>query len=579
MDTFRDITDQKEIEKALRRSEELYRRVVEDQAEFVCRYLPNGTLTFVNKAFCRYFGKTEKELIHAHAGLKSLVFKEDRKIIMSRKKEVTLEFPIVTHEIRVYSPENEVRWNHWSERAIFDKKGKIIEYQSTGRDITQRKVAELLLKKEKERQKLLSEAGKILVASLDYESAFPQLTRLMVPAIADFCIITMQTDNGEQEHCYLAHSDQSAQQWAYEKMTDREARKLLHHPVTPQMETTLKIGQPVLLNYSGENEANQKEPPAAIIREMNISSSIISPLIAREQIFGALHLVLCDPGREYGEDDLAFAQELAQRVTLAIENIQLYKKAQQAAEDQKELVKLKDHFMSVASHELRSPLTAIKGYSQILQKQLVKIMQNIEASSENSQERSLRALDSILLQTDRIGELIHRLLDYTKIQEGKLELVYSRCASLVETIRRVAESQKVANQFHSITVAEDIPEIACAFDETRIVQVLNNLITNAIKYSPAGTTITIGMHEQESPAEIIVWVKDEGCGIEKEAQSLVFERFYRHPDTELSHIEGLGLGLFISNEIVIQHNGKMWLESEPGKGSIFYFSLPFSSQY
>ena len=170
---------------------------------------------------------------------------------------------------------------------------------------------------------------------------------------------------------------------------------------------------------------------------------------------------------------------------------------------------------------------------------------------------------------------------------------YSENSNLVGLLQQVVTQLIVTTENHVLHIDSATPsEVRVSYDEARVEQVLNNLISNAIKYSPDGTTVTVGVEvagpaavsnfqqadETEARDEVVVWVRDEGYGISPEAQAHIFERFYRVQNEQTASKSGLGLGLFISCEIVRQHGGRMWVESEEGGvGSTFYFALPATS--
>jgi signal transduction histidine kinase len=143
---------------------------------------------------------------------------------------------------------------------------------------------------------------------------------------------------------------------------------------------------------------------------------------------------------------------------------------------------------------------------------------------------------------------------------------------IVEIVRRSVET--AASTDRVITVQGDVEAIMSNWDESRLEQVMNNLLSNAIKYSPSGTAVEVGIERQ--PDEVLIWVRDKGQGISEEDQAHIFDRFYRIRNVENNGIEGLGLGLYIAHNIITRHGGRMWLESKPGDGSAFYFSLPYN---
>ena len=265
----------------------------------------------------------------------------------------------------------------------------------------------------------------------------------------------------------------------------------------------------------------------------------------------------------------------------------------QARQKIEELSQLKDEFLAIASHDLRTPVTSIKGYLQLLQRSLLKQQHLLERPSDNSVnegdhedrsygtasrfvENSLQLVTTVLNQTNRLIELLDRLLDFSRISEGQLKLHYTPNADLTKLVAEVVTSLAITTKKHHIVVHNPTTQpIRLSYDETRLEQVLNNLITNAIKYSPTGTTITVGI-EPSRPVqnEVVIWVQDEGYGVDSAQQTHLFERFYRVQNEQNASKGGLGLGLYISAEIVKQHHGRMWVESQVGQGSTFYVALP-----
>ena len=248
----------------------------------------------------------------------------------------------------------------------------------------------------------------------------------------------------------------------------------------------------------------------------------------------------------------------------------------QARQELEHLNKLKDEFLSFASHELRTPLTSILGDAQLAQRDLKR--QEAIASTETQAQgiqQTENNLDRIVHQTKRMGRLINEMLDITRIRDDMFELKTSEDLNLVELVRRVVEQMK-ATADRSIVLEANEEAIRGTFDADRIEQVLNNLIDNAVKYSPPDKPVEVRIERQFNEATIRV--RDQGPGISKEEQELIFKRFYRARSEDASETEGLGLGLYIAHKIVIRHGGRLWLESRPGEGSTFYLSLPLANQ-
>lgn len=237
--------------------------------------------------------------------------------------------------------------------------------------------------------------------------------------------------------------------------------------------------------------------------------------------------------------------------------------------EREELSKQKDEFMGIASHELKTPLTTIKAYAQLLESRIPK--------SENPKVADM--LGKMNQQVTKLDDLIKELLDVTKIENGKLRFHMETFDfnTLVEDI--VEEVQLVASQQ---IVLENMEPTTVFGDRERIGQVITNYLTNAVKYAPDSDKVVVRC--EISPAngrpspEIIFSVEDFGIGLSREDEKKVFQRFFRANSSEMNAISGIGLGLFISSEIISRHDGRVWLETEEDKGSTFYFSLPVNGQ-
>ncbi len=224
----------------------------------------------------------------------------------------------------------------------------------------------------------------------------------------------------------------------------------------------------------------------------------------------------------------------------------------------KKLERQKDNFLSLVSHELKTPLTSMKAYLDILQKQ----------SKHIHDAKTATIISRVKSDTDKLIELVHSLLDISRIQEGKLQIVKHKF-SLASLLKEVTEDIQPITH-HPIQVNYSKTSSVNA-DRDKVAQVLVNLLTNAIKYSPEEKPIILQAKANEH--EVVISVKDFGTGISQKEQKKIFNRFYQ--SARYATFPGLGLGLYISSEIVRMHNGKIWVKSTEGKGSTFYFSLPY----
>jgi PAS domain S-box-containing protein len=227
--------------------------------------------------------------------------------------------------------------------------------------------------------------------------------------------------------------------------------------------------------------------------------------------------------------------------------------------EKKELERQKDEFISIVSHELKTPVTSIKAYSQLLQRSL--------AGEENLQNRSF--LERLDTQVNRLQTLIMDLLEVTRLESGKTILIKSRFEMHMVLAELIADLQ-VVTPTHKLIITENNPTVVEA-DKNRIIQVITNLVTNAVKYSPGQDKVHIALLNRGD--DMVCSVKDFGIGIPEDQKTLVFDRFHQAANHSEKSGLSLGLGLYIAHEIVEREGGKIWFESTVGEGTTFYFSL------
>jgi signal transduction histidine kinase len=238
-----------------------------------------------------------------------------------------------------------------------------------------------------------------------------------------------------------------------------------------------------------------------------------------------------------------------------------YVKVARDMTERKLIEEQKDDFIAIASHELRTPVTTIKAYAELLRETITK--------KNNAEDMQLIAkLDGHI---DRLIELIHSLLDTTKIAEGQLFLSLEKF-DLNKLVAEKTEELQGGTNKHTLKLVAD-KDVFIKADKKRIGEVFTNLISNAIKYSPNGGDIIITAEKKQDGVEVSV--KDTGIGIHEREQSKLFGRFFRARNTQVETYPGMGLGLYIASAIIKQHNGKMWVTSKLNEGSTFYFSLPY----
>jgi signal transduction histidine kinase len=220
-------------------------------------------------------------------------------------------------------------------------------------------------------------------------------------------------------------------------------------------------------------------------------------------------------------------------------------------------------FVNHLAHELRTPLTSIAGFSEFL----------LKTGARHSPEKLRSYYEILYLESSRLSRLVDNLLDLSRMRSGKIGLTLARCSlgPLVELCLKNLQMQAADKGIElSSAVAAELPEVAA--DPDKLQQVLTNLVANAIHYSPHGASVEAGVRPQHG--ELLCWVRDTGIGITPEDQARIFDEFYRVENEATAAAKGTGLGLPITRTIVELHGGRIWVDSKPGQGSTFYFTLP-----
>ncbi|MGH2517211.1 MAG: sensor histidine kinase, partial [Ktedonobacterales bacterium] len=236
----------------------------------------------------------------------------------------------------------------------------------------------------------------------------------------------------------------------------------------------------------------------------------------------------------------------------------------------KETEHLKDEFIAIAAHELKTPMAAVKGYAEMLRKRTT-------PGDSALADWQFEALETIDQATTRLVELTDDLLDVARIQAGRIELRIEP-HDVVALCRRVAHRLAITSEQHTVTVSTPNDYVVACLDVRRIEQVVSNLLNNAIKYSPNGGPVSIVVREDGAAGRAVITVKDSGIGIPESEQGRLFGRFARADNAREQGIKGTGLGLYLCRELVELHGGRIWFESQLGAGSTFSFTLPLAAE-
>ena len=430
----------------------------------------------------------------------------------------------------------------------------------TFRDITERQHLENELQLQAERAQILADAGAFFSSTIEPVWVTQAIAERVAEVLGDWSAVILKTpDSNELRVASIYHRDMASLglAWSY----------IYRQPLTIGEGTigqVVSTGYPAMISNLGSASTGvsaQENVTSYHAPTMQLESLLILPLRTRREMLGALVIAANDPERRMTDDKLPLAEELAERAALAIENAKLYTEQVEARRKVEDLSRLKDEFLSIASHELRTPVTSIKGYTQ-LAKTLIR---------ENDLPTSEEYLDIALDQIDRMSRLILELLDVSRIETGRLEIRH-------EPIRWVQFVRELMHRHHT-AVSErrfhlNVPdsETVVMGDRDRLEQVLGNLLENAVKYSPEGSEIFVNVEDRGD--QVITSVCDRGIGIPSDELSQVFERFHRGRQVSSTNYGGLGLGLYITRQIVDRHGGTIWVESKEGSGTTFYFSMP-----
>lgn len=409
-----------------------------------------------------------------------------------------------------------------------------------------------------ESTRLMLEVSTVLNSSLDYEATFRTLAGMMVPRFADWCAVEVG-DAGAIRPIAIAHSDPAKVAFVAELQRRFPARIDDRDGVAK----VLRTGQPELYEQMPDTllEAVAKDDEhLRLMRTLGLRSALIVPLAARGHTLGALTLVWAESQRRYARADLPLMEELGRRAGIALDNARLYGEAQRA-------VRLREEFLSIASHELKTPLTSLQLQVGHLQRTLGK-----ETHEDPAIRRVAERIERIDLHVGRLGRLIEDLLDVSRVSAGQLALTVEE-VDLSEVVQDIVSRYRdqIAGAGCSMSLALQA-RLVGRWDRMRLEQVVSNFLSNAIKYG-AGQPIEIATEQTGAVARLRV--RDHGIGIAREQHQQIFERWGRAAPSE--HYGGLGLGLWIVRLFVEKMGGAVAVDSEPGKGATFTVELPLDA--
>jgi len=506
-----EITGLKEVESKLSKSRRRFKAIVEDQTELICRFIPDGELTFVNDAYCKYMHRTYDQLV----GLKWLDFlpEEDREMALRHLKTIDVNNPVMEYERRVINYQGDVFWQRWSDRGIFDEKGNLVEYQSVGIDITTRKLAEEKLKRER-----------AFLNNIIYNNPYAIL----------ICDREGYRISANQVYFDL-----------FPKL-DYPPKSIFENKIikaSGMMEKLLEVIQGKIVRleegiwHQGRSNGLNNKPDKWCLR--------------------GTAFPIFDSGNKVNKFVVMY-EDITQSKLAEKELRKAFEKAQEA-----DLLKMR--FLGKVSHEFRTPLNAINGLSTVL-----RIKKDL---SEEKKKEFLNIIQncgkSLLMMIEQILDVAK--MESGKLTPNFVSFNFHKMMeNLFDRYRFQASAKSLKFNFHMDNL---IPQTIIA-EPLMLERVLNNLIDNAMKFTRKGyININIDLSKVGQGKMMLKFtIKDTGIGISQEQRKRVFSLFYQVDDSPTREHGGTGLGLAITKELVTKMRGDIDLTSEPWKGTTVVFT-------
>lgn len=617
-----DITEMKKAEEALRRSEEYYKTMTDNTPVMTWVSDPNGQFIFLNRQWYDYTGQTPETGLGN--GWLDALHPADAEELRKSLTNANREQMRFSFEYRLKGKTGNFRWHLATGLPKFDEQGRYEGFVGSVIEIHERKLAEEALKAQSELTQIITDNATTSLFIKDEK----QHCTFMNPAAEKMTGYTLEEvkkinkplhdiihhtrpdgSHFPEEECLIDHALPKKDRTEGESVFVRPDGSF--YPVSFTASPIIRNGKTIgtvmeVRDTTEEKEAADKlkeseefnrtllESSPDCVKALDLNGKLLSinpqgqKMLKLDGLNVYKGMVWADlwEGNYYKEATEALKKArngelghfqgmtptakgifkwwdvLVAPIYGASGNVERLIAVSRDITTIKELEQQKDDFIGIASHELKTPVTSIKAYTQILQRRF-------EGNEDELSSEMLARMDG---QVDRLTNLIVDLLDITKIEQGKLQFSYKKF-NFNELIKEEADEIQRTTNKHRVILDLDEDKMIHG-DRDRIGQVLINLFNNAIKYSPKADKIMVKTHIKEGK-ELILSVQDFGMGLTNEELGKVFDRFYRVEEVGNETYPGLGLGLYISAEIIHRHNGKIWAESEKGKGSTFYFSLPY----
>ncbi|RYF26711.1 MAG: PAS domain S-box protein [Flavobacteriales bacterium] len=540
--TILDVTDQQYAEIRIREVAEKQARlaaIVDSSDDIIISKQLDGTITSWNGSAERVFGYTAKEAIGQHI---SLVIPRDRlneeEFIISKIRTGNKVDHFDTVRIAKDGTERQLSI---TVSPIVNGSGKVIGASKIARDISSQLEARSATLRYTKRLEILNMVINTISGELDLNNILQKVTDATTELTGAKFGAFFYNKADENGNSYLLSAVSGAAKDEFEGFGMPIDTNIFRS--TFSGEGVIRVDDVNKDQHYGKNNPNQGG-------HLRIVSYLAVPVISRSgKVIGGLFFGHPAPAK-FTEEHESLIVAIAGQAATGIDNAMLYEKVL-------ELNDKKDEFIGLASHELKTPLASINGYLQILNR----LVKDLSAQ---------KFLDKASLQVRKLTSLVNDLLDVSKIEAGKLKLTIANF-DLRPIIEDSIELIKNTTNVYDIVLMDSPANCPVLGDSERIEQVVINLLSNAIKYSPGANRVEVRFFEDGD--KVVVGVKDFGLGIAEDKIKNLFSRFYR-VDEATPNISGLGIGLYLSHEIITRHHGAIWVESELGKGSTFWFSLP-----
>ena len=522
----------------LRASEARFREVIERNADAIVVVDTAGIVLYANPMAERLFGRDGAELVGTTLGFPLVAGETTELDVLSQGGPRVAEMRVV-----------ESRWDGddayiASLRDVTERKQAERDARRLIREQEARRMAEELAS----RQRFLLEGSASLVAALEYEATLTMLATLCVTGVADWAVVFCTNEHGHPERVEVAHRDP-------QKRAPASALRALlssHDGVHPIVESfsTNEVRRVDEVDAAVLDTLCHNSREAELVRELGADAMLLLPMVARERQIGGLVLVRTGAGRQFDDGAVALAEDIAVRGALALDNARLYDDARRADKERSDL-------LAVVSHDLRTPLTAIMGYADLLQ---LGIPKPLPPESVTQVERIRKSAQHLLY-------LMNELLTFTRLDAGH-ETLQLQGVDVRDLVREVAVLMEPAATERGLTVETSLPAepVRVRTDPDKLRQVLLNLAGNAVKYTPSGV---VHLRLAASGNGAVLSVEDSGVGISAENLKRIYEPFWQVDPSQRSQQGGTGLGLSIVRRMVDLLGGRVEVESTVGVGTTF----------